>query len=60
MLNILQKHQIDALEEALSKSIEKAHQSFTCECEKLCFCTCLFGNYFSNKLADVLSHEKIC
>lgn len=60
MLKILKKHDIDALEEALITSIEKAHQHFTCECEKICFCTCLFANYFSNSLSQKLLNDKIC
>ena len=60
MLKILEKHDIDALEGALNMSIEKAHLHFTCECEKICFCTCLFANYFSNHLNKKLSYDKVC
>lgn len=59
MLKTFKKHEIDALDEALSTSIEKAKIQAYCECEKLCFCTFLFANYFSNKLKNILSNDKI-
>ncbi|WP_276883795.1 hypothetical protein [Campylobacter cuniculorum] len=60
-INFLKKYEIDALNKALNESIEKAHKSiFNHNYEKVCYCTCLFANYFSNKLAKALSYNKIC
>ncbi|MBX7491267.1 hypothetical protein [Helicobacter turcicus] len=60
MIKILQKHELDALEEALRVSIEKAYQCPISKCERVCLCSCLLANYFSNKLSKALSNNKIC